>query len=209
MMRVIVYCEGQTEETFVNRLLVPYLASKDIFLIASTKGPGGVSKYSKIRNAVKNWCRQDDSWYVTTMLDYYALPSDTPGKKDAQDLSALDRVKFIENEVYKDVGEVNFIPNLILHEFEMLLFCDVDSFKVIGLSEKELKKLSSIRESVVSPEEINNRYETSPAHRILNIIPDYSKVLDGYNIAKNIDIDNMRRQCHHFDEWISAIERLG
>ena len=47
MTRVIVYCEGPTEETFVNRILAPAFWNRNIYLSASSCN--GVSKYSIIK----------------------------------------------------------------------------------------------------------------------------------------------------------------
>ena len=37
---------------------------------------------------------------------------------------------------------------------------------------------------------------------------DYDKVLDGYNVAKNIGLEKMRENCRHFDEWVSELEKI-
>lgn len=69
MKRVIIYCEGPSEETFINRILAPALISFDVYITATSFG--GVSKYSIIRKKLQNLCRSDRSAIVTTMLDYY------------------------------------------------------------------------------------------------------------------------------------------
>ncbi len=208
MVRVIVYCEGLTEEMFINEVLTEYLARKHIYLKASQCGSGGVSKYSAIKRDVRNWCRQDRGIYVTTMLDYYAIPSDVPGFDDSRS-DLCDRISHIEKCMYDDLGESNFIPNLIVHEFETLLFSDISAFEDITSESRIKKELESIYTSFESPEHINGSYDTSPSHRIKMLIPGYSKPFNGKQIAKKIGIDKMRSECKHFDKWIKKMEELN
>lgn len=207
MVRVIVYCEGLTEETFVNEMLVGYFAHKGIFLTASQCGSGGVSKYSRIKRDITRWCRQDSSRYVTTMIDYYGLPSETPGLQNNK-TNIYEKVLETEDRIFKDIGENNFIPNLILHEFEALLFSDVSVFKRLDFDGSLVDKLMEIRNSFDSPECIDGGFETSPSHRLRKLIFGYSKPINGKNLAKEIGIDRMRAECKHFDEWIQKIESL-
>ncbi len=55
MLRVIVFCEGQTEEMFVKEILSKHFLPRQIFLNAivfrtSKKERGGVVTYGKIRH---------------------------------------------------------------------------------------------------------------------------------------------------------------
>ncbi len=207
MRRVIVYCEGPTEETFVKRILAPFFYSYEVYLTASSCN--GVSKYSIIRRDLSVLCKSDQNAIVTTMLDYYALPADTPGMKQKGDGDLYYKIHRIEAEISADVGADNLIPNLMVHEFEALLFSKLECFSYCGLKERAIKQLVEIRNKAESPEHINNHPETAPSKRILSIYPSYVKPLDGYNIAKDIGIDLMRRECRHFNEWIEKLIQLG
>lgn len=208
MKRVIIYCEGPSEETFINRILVPELIENRVFITATSFG--GVSKYSIIRKKLQNLCRSDKSSLVTTMLDYYGLPQDTPGYRDSQMKNDIyECVEYVEKKMEEDICETNFLPNLVMHEYEALLFSNVQSFSYCNLSEKQLAELREIRQKYPTPEHINNSPNTAPSKRILRIYNEYDKVLDGYNIAKNIGLINIRKQCRHFDQWIQNMERMG
>lgn len=206
MKRVIVLCEGPTEETFVNRLLKEELFSRNIFLSASSLG--GVSKYSIIRKRLIDLCKNDPSAIVTTMLDYYGIPSALPGLKEKVNGDIYTKVRYIEESFKKDIGMCNFIPNLMLHEFEGLLFSKPECFNYCKISLQELREFSRIGELFETPEHINNSPETAPSKRILRIYPQYSKILDGYNIASDIGIAVIREKCRHFNEWLVEIENL-
>lgn len=110
MKRVIVYCEGPTEETFVNRILAPFLYPSEVYLTASSCD--GVSKYSIIRRDLNALCKSDPSAIVTTMLDYYALPSDTPGIHSGEGENIYQKVQMVETAIQEDIGNSsNLIPS--------------------------------------------------------------------------------------------------
>ena len=139
MKRVIVYCEGPTEETFVNRVLAPFLYPHEIYLRASSCN--GVSKYSIIRRDLNALCKSDPSAIVTTMLDYYALPSDTPRSNSGEGGDIYQKVQRIEAAIQEDIGAPNLIPNLMVHEFEALLFSKPECFSYDTVNEQFLEPL--------------------------------------------------------------------
>ncbi len=144
MTRVNVIVEGQTEETFVRDLLAHEFGFKNIFFIArcietsrkkSRKFRGGLLNYPKTKNDIVRWLKQDDTAIVTTMFDFYGLPDDFPGMNElAKFSSPYDIVNHLELELKKDIdfGD-RFIPYIQLHEFEGLLFSDIEKIdKIMG-----------------------------------------------------------------------------
>lgn len=211
MKYVYIYCEGQTEESFVNDVLYPYFSRMDIYvtpIIHKTKRTptkafkGGVSRYAPIKDELIKLC-QDSTCIVTTMFDYYAMPDDTPSI-DHQDIDIYKRVDFIENAVNEDIGCKNLLFNLVLHEFEALLFSEPQAFEHIA-NDKVVRQLQAIRNSVDTPEHINNSAATAPSKRIQNVVNGYSKVRQGIIVAKYIGIDKMMSECKHFSAWIDKI----
>lgn len=211
MKYVYIYCEGQTEESFVNDVLYPYFSRMGIYvtpIIHKTKRTptksfkGGVSKYAPIKDELIKLC-QDSNSIVTTMFDYYAMPDDTPSI-DHHDIDIYKRIGFIENAVNEDIGCKNLLFNLILHEFEALLFSEPQAFEHIA-NDKVVRQLQAIRNSAETPEHINNSAETAPSKRIQNVVNGYSKVRQGIIVAKYIGIDKMMSECKHFSAWINKI----
>lgn len=207
MKRVIVYCEGPTEETFVKRLLAqaPCFYEREIFL--SPSPCYGVSKYSIINHDLTRLCKHDPNATITTMLDYYGLPSSTPGMGSICGGDIYTRIKYIEDSIAADIGMRNFIPNLMLHEFEALLFSRPECFARY-IPQPQVEELCQIRRDAVSPEHINNGFATAPSKRILSVYPKYSKPFDGFNVAQDIGLDVMRQECKHFNEWLERLEAL-
>ena len=219
MVRVNILCEGQTEESFVNELLYATFLNKGIFLnpiICETKRErsgrkykGGVSTYGKIKKDLTMLCKSHPSEYVTMMFDYYALPSDTPGYGSKPIGLAIDKAVYLEKAIAQDINALNFIPNIILYEFESLLFSKPEAFSYCGLPESDISELRKIRDSYTSPEDINDGADTAPSKRILKLCPSFGKVIHGVAIAENIGIDKIMSECEHFRCWVEKIMSIS
>jgi hypothetical protein len=218
MIRVYVLCEGLSEEHFIKNLLSPAFSAQGIILIPIVcttkrnnnghKYKGGVSKYAKIQGELSTLCKAHPDEYITMMFDYYRLPSDTPGKISMPHTSIFDKVLHLETEICKDIGKRNFIPNITLHEYEGLLFSSPETFSNCGMPSNIIDELHKIRNEHASPEHIDDGDNTAPSKRILALYPSYSKVTDGTIIARNIGLDKITSECHHFDGWIKKIMSL-
>ena len=206
MKRVLIYCEGPTEETFINRVLAERLYDFGIYVTAHPCG--GVSKYSIIRRELNHFCKSDPTAIVTTMLDFYGLPSSTPGMTDVINGTIYDKIEHIETKILEDLDVPNLIPNIILHEYEALLFSKPECFSFCGLSERKISELVDIRHLFETPEHINSGSSTAPSKRIEGIYPAYSKTADGINIALDIGLDTIVRECKHFSFWLEKLKAL-
>lgn len=213
MIRVHVFCEGQTEEMFVKELLYDYFSEMNIFLnpfliSTSSHTKGGVLRYVAIKPQLHRKCTEDRSAYVTTMFDLYRLPSDFPGKSTITAIDPYDKVEFLEGKLQEDIGHRNFIANLLLHEFEGLLFSSPDAF-ASWFGDEPAEQLNRERRSFETPEHINEEPDTAPSKRILKHCNGYSKPLHGALIALDIGLDAIRRECRHFDGWIERLLSLA
>lgn len=211
MTRVIVICEGQTEETFVREVLGSYFQPMNIWLTpfpirTGPQGKGGVSSYGKIKREVERKCKEDRTAWVTTMLDFYGLPSDFPEMTPTGD--SFSRAKMIEQAFRADIARSNFIPNIVVHEFEGLLFSDPTAFSKWFDDVGVVQALADVRNSFASPEHINDDRNTAPSKRILAVCDTYEKVVHGSLIALDIGLDTIRNECPLFDAWIERLEAL-
>ena len=212
MSRVLVFVEGQTEETFVRDLLVPYFSRLGIYLtpILAQTSPGhkgGIVSYGKVKHQLTRLCRQDQGAYVTTMMDYYGLPNDFPGL-DGRVADAHEQVMRLELALQQDIDAPNFIPNLMLHEFEALLFSAPEKIAEWLDDQALLAPMAAIRAAFATPEHINNSPQTAPSKQILTLVPHYKKTVDGPLIAEDIGLDAIRAQCPHFNNWIERLLAL-
>ena len=212
MFNLYIYCEGQTEESFVKNSLMSYFMQKNIILypiICRTKeGPngifkGGITDYNKAVKEIKRLCGQHPNEKVTSFIDYYGLKNIPQVVYTGPDKYKL--ISDIEKKFYEDVGFSNFIPYISLHEFESLLFTSPEEFSYLK-STAVTKFKTILSEFDNNPELINSGIETAPSKRILKEINNYSKVLDGNTIAKKITLSEIRNKCKHFNEWITILE---
>ncbi len=222
-----VLCEGQTEEGFVKGVLKPYLKDRGIvvkhrLLVTSKKKDikGGLVSYQKAKGDLTRWMKEvahnpQEKHYFTTMFDFYALPTDFPGYKEAKDIyDAYQKVQKIEEELDKDMNIPRFIPYIQLHEFEALLFCDIEKLKeYYPNSQAEIKLLEKALDSYQgNPELINSNPHTAPSKRIIMAIEGkkkyhYNKSQSGAAITKDIGMERLMERCAHFKMWVEKILR--
>lgn len=215
MSRVYLLVEGQTEEAFVNELLLPHYAQLGHYLtpiiVRTSPGyRGGVTRYAKVKPQIERLCRQDTQAHVTTLFDLYALPSDFPGKAHPAypaTASGHEKATFLENALSEDIGQKNFLPNLLVHEYEALLFTQISAFERWTGHDQQLAPLRDAR-CTTQPEDINDHPHTAPSKRILSAWRGYQKTLHGPLIACEIGLDAIRAACPHFSAWLQKIESL-
>lgn len=216
MKNVYIYCEGQTEESFINEILYPFFLGNDIIvypIICTTKRSvakkykGGVSDYNKIKHELSMICKSHRNEYVTTMFDYYAMPDNTPGI-DNRNPDIFERINQIEKAIETDIGEKNCMFHFMLHEFEGILFSKPTSFSLIA-SDDIVAQIKIIRDNYLTPEHINNSPSTAPSKRLEALIPNYAKIKNGALLSKDMGIELIMRQCPHFREWIQKILKLN
>lgn len=104
---------------------------------------------------------------------------------------------------------MRFVPFVLMHEFEGLLFSDCQAF-ARGIGRPELtSSFQAIRDDFASPEEINDSPLTAPSKRIEQIIPNYEKPLLEALAILEIDLDSIQMQCPHFRDWLGRLESLA
>ena len=210
--------EGQTEERFVKDVLDPHLLTRDKTLIpkiATTKrvkqGPdfkGGITDYQKVKNDLCRLLGDTGVVAVTSFIDYYALPADFPGMDTRPKGTSLSRVNHVEQSWGEDIANPRFYPFLMLHEFEALLFSKPDELcRALG-QPKILDKLSAIRASFDTPEDINDNPLTAPSKRIISLMPKYHKKVHGPMVSGRIGLETLCGECPHFREWVEWLESL-
>ena len=219
MKRVLVLTEGQTEESFVKKVLAPQLVGFEKWPEATCvctrreRGRrafrGGGNSYDKIKNDLRSLLGSNPA-AVTTMLDYYALPADFPGRDSLPPGgTCFDRVAHLEEAFAADISDPRFVPNLVLHEFEGMLFTSPTAIADVMLDTGGVRKLEAIAMQAPSPEEINDGPSTHPSRRLKNIYAEaYQKPLHGIQIAERIGLPAIRAKCRHLDAWICRLEAL-
>lgn len=215
--------EGQTEETFVNQVLRPHLATISVWCSArcvmtsrkrGIKHRGGVTNYKLPRIDITTWMKEDrnpDARF-TTMFDLYGIPEDFPAFDEARRLTnSYERVKVLECALSEDISDHRFIPYIQLHEFEALLFSCPRKLEVQFYDRvDEIQRLIKIASDFDSPELIDDGRDTSPSKRIIREIPEYGgrKASAGPIVTERIGLPVLRSKCKHFGEWLDRLEAI-
>ncbi len=219
MKKVLILVEGSTEEAFINYALSPHLFRCDVFaqpIMIRTRFSegsdahfkGGHTSWAKIKRFLLSLLGDSSANLVTTMLDYYARPDDVPGNSTLPKGSCWVRVKHLEEACQRDLPNPRFLSYFSMHEFEALLFSAPGEIATeFPLSDQE-QELMAIRAQFNSPEEIDDSPATSPAKRLEKLYP-YRKRLHGPLIAQKIGLELIRRECPHFNDWLTRLETLG
>lgn len=214
MRRLVFIVEGRSEERFINKLLIPYLSAKEGLqgipmhaqqLVTNRKKliHGGNVSFGKFANDVRNVAASGDV-LVTTMIDFFRLPADFPGyTTDSLKVDLIERA--IRDVLAVGVASATFLPYIQRHEFEALLFSNMDGFAAMDMDEKALAQLESIEQEYANPEDINGGSETAPSKRLGHIF-NYEKAADSFAILSAIPIDTIRARCPRFNRWVTQLE---
>jgi hypothetical protein len=226
MTRLLVEVEGQTEETFVNEILAPHLYQLGYTQVGARllgnarqrDRRGGIRAWTGVRTEILRHLRGDPGALVTTMVDYYGLPATGgrawPGRLAAKTLPFAKKAITVEAALLTDVNAAleprsppdRFLPFVIMHEFEALLFSDCERFGE-GIERPDLvPSFQAIRDQFASPEEINDSAATAPSKRVEALVPGYEKPLLGALAVLTIGLDALRRECPHFGAWLTLLE---
>lgn len=222
MPRLLVHVEGLTEEAFVNQVLREHLAFAGFESVAARlignarlRGyRGGGRDWQGVRREIVRHLRGDLACIATTMVDYYGLPLTWPGRTEAATQALANRASAVEQALLEDLtahlgdryDPRRFVPFVVMHEFEGLLFSDCAAFGS-GLGRPDLiAALQAMRDEFLTPEDINDSELTAPSKRVRNLFPGYEKVLGGVAAAQAMGVDRIRRACPHFAGWLTKLE---
>ena len=184
MIRLAASVEGQTEEEFINRVLVSHLmsfgvAAQPILLgrgLNSGSGGGDVTMERLVSEMVHLSYSYDA---VTSLVDFY-------GFRNKQDNSVDELENLIRERIEEriDLRPNRVIPYVQRHEFEGLLFSDVNAFSILTDISPNIRALDEMRSKFGTPEDINDNTNTAPSRRIAGAVPPYQKSVHGHMVAK-------------------------
>lgn len=212
-MRLNFVVEGETEQGFVRTILGAHFGALGWDVRAQSIGGGRYRVFDLWRRDLRRWMSEDrggDACF-TTMLDLYALPSDFPDRGRLMSIrDPYERVAALEERWAGEVADKRFVPYIQLHEYEALLFADVD--KLLGVYPDAQHAVVPLRRVVEArqnnPELIDDGPTTAPSKRIAAEIPAYARAKRsaGPLVAAKIGLLTLRERCRHFDGWLQRLE---
>lgn len=209
MIRVALSVEGQTENEFCKKVLIPFFRNNGVemtpIIVATSKDKcgrkhkGGCINIDRIRSEIEKLLSSYD--YVTTLYDFYGFNS-----RPTTNVDELEKMMF---ELFKNK---KFIPYIQKYEFETLLFSKPEYFTEYFGNDNVSSKMQMIIDTYIDIEQINDSPQTAP-HKRLEVLFElenerYDKVFHGEGIAYDIGLETIRINAKRFDEWIEKIVRL-
>lgn len=215
MKRIYFVVEGQTEAEFINEVLRGHFQQYGIYdirpiLIETSKGKkGGFVNYDHMKKLVVRLLKEEPDVLVTTLVDYFRIPGNLPGYDDCmRNVDVSDRINCLQKRLKEDICDnldrPFFIPYIQQHEFEALLFSSNSGFEYC-YGKEVFERTAKILEQYSNPEEINESPTTAPSKRLLQIIADYQKIVDGNTIALAVGIEAILEKCPRFRDWIKTL----
>jgi hypothetical protein len=207
MIRVTISVEGDTEEAFIKDILYDSFYAKGINLTAINMR-GNISIDRIIPELRRHY---HNSEFLTTFYDFYGF------KRNNKYFNCDDLVNKIVERLAQELKRGNhtldmrkFLPYIQMHEFEGLLFSDVEAFRLLNdIQDEHIEKLKVTRKAFNTPEDINNSKETSPSHRLTDLKIGYNKVEFGPILAMAIGLPTIRKECPRFNKWLTWLENLA
>lgn len=201
-VRVVVYCEGESEMWMVRNMLIPFLRKfgwQDRLTPRNFENSGQFLR--KIGEAVKNALRVDSADHVFGLIDLHgthiAFPRSHHTPSDKADYLKAD----LKTRVHADYRD-RFHPHVAVHELEAWLLADERVLSDrLGLSVTPW----------ANPEGVN--FDKPPARHLDELFQRhlkkaYGKVKDGSKLFSKIDPEIVLRKCPHFkllvDDLISV-----
>lgn len=220
-IEVMAIVEGKTEEIFINSMVQPHLADKNIFVRATqiTKPgqKGGDVRFERAKKDLGMHLKQRPDTYVTLFVDYYGIKSDWPGLSDirqgatpaeiSETINAATKKEVVK--LYADQrADKRFVPFIAVHEFEALLFSNPESLSTrLGV---ELARVEKVLQECGEPEAINNDPVRAPSKRLdaWSKNGKFRKTTTGIAIAREIGIIKIREKCPLFNSWLKTFEDM-
>ena len=171
-----------------------------------------------VKQDVVTHLKEDPQCLASIMVDYYALPQAGekvwPGREEAGRLPFSQKAPTIQDALLEEICDAmgkgfdprRFLPYVMMHEFEALLFSDCERFAQ-GIGRPNLApRFQEIRNAFETPEEIDDSPATAPSKRVQALVPGYEKPLMGTLAVLEIGLEAIREQCPHFRTWLERLE---
>jgi len=223
--RLLIYCEGQTEEMVVSRLLRPHLANhgvtveRPILVASSSANPdgqrGGFVNWDAIEADLRTLFSgdADPNLRFTTLLDVFRMPAKVLSLAGfTSPISSVADIEKLEAAISNVFSETRFTPYLQRHEFEALLLADPDA--LASVFHRHKPGIATLKHDIVgfaNTEDINHGPDTHPAARLAKAIAGYNdlKASNAYFVLAETGFDCIRAKNPRFHAWLDHWEKWG
>ena len=163
MIRLALSVEGQTEREFVNKVLAAHLRVSEVeatpVLLGRARGRAGGGSVS-VERLASDMVRLSSSFdAVTSLVDFYGFRRKVDETPDASAGTRRNR-----EVIGHEMNQSKMLPYVQQHEFESLLFSNLEAFaEILGVSDESGRSLWNIRSQFANLEDINDHSQTAPS----------------------------------------------
>lgn len=218
MRDLYIIVEGETEEEFVKRLLMPYLYSRGLachiqaILVFVSGGGHGHSNTEHFLNTIEPVLYLRGEPVITSLLDFFRFPRKQASFAACAALAiAVAQADCLQDALFTAVQGIrpyrHFLPYVQLHEFEALLFADAAGHALHH--PRIAADVAAVIAAHPAPEDINSRPEWAPSKRLESIYQShhqtYRKGADAVDVAELIGMERLLERCPRFSAWVECL----
>lgn len=102
--RLLVVCEGQTEQNFINQILSPEFSNVLDIRGVLVGRRGGDLNFDRVERYLQRLLKTDSEAFVSTFFDLYCLPNNFPGfTESASKQDIYERCRFLERKIKEKI----------------------------------------------------------------------------------------------------------
>jgi Domain of unknown function (DUF4276) len=203
MKRIIVICEGETEQEFCKDVLQPYFLTRQILIAHPTikKSGGGIVAWEILKKQIETHLKQEPTAFVTTFIDYYGLNGDKNKFPEWEAAKAIvnknKRMDFLEQAM-----------SVTIDESLRFRFIEVFKSEIAQHEFSNYNELVNVINNYPNPELINEGKFTAPSKRLMQLIIGYNKPVYGAILAEKIGLTRIRNKSPRFNQWLNDLENV-
>jgi len=143
------------------------------------------------------------------MFDFYGFPDEHPGAHRVRAATnTFAKAQEIESTMRRQFEHPRFIPFVMVHEFEALVFADSGKAANILGAPGLQEIMDDILRAAGGAEQVNDGEDTHPKARLQNAARNYHECVDGPDIVHEIGMEVLKAKCPRFGKWVQRLENL-
>lgn len=201
-MRLVILCEGDTEEHVLKEFLAPYCGKFDRVTLTNMRGAGRLK--NNFKDAAEIELQSNPDAYVVCLIDVYEAPFSYPGDvaqaADPTPVKFAYIKKYMEDQIADEMRH-RFFAFPVVMEIETWLLADPAPLNNYLQPNKPVHYHTP--ETILHPvAELKDLFWREKKK-------EYSKVIDGQRLFKEADAQKVYADnCPHFEQLINQLRRL-
>jgi len=200
--RIVILCEGDTEENAIKYFVWPQW-QKDGFGEIGLPTINLKAQLEKIPRYAQNNAKKEEVLAVFTLIDLYGMDRVRHRKDDDLSHKVARVQKWLRKGLSTKIRQ-KFHPHLSVHEVEAWLLADGRCL-VKRLNDKSIKP---------DPQAEKRNFENPPSSRLKSLFKKYkregyTKIVDGVALFQDADFETVYATCHYFRDFYDDLKAVA